>query len=316
MATTLDRLAHGHTTPTGGAGTAMPFVLGIIGDSGSGKNTMVRGVRALLGEDTVTNLELDDYIRYTRAERAERGITALSPLANNLTLMAEHLQLLREGKPILNRSYEHSDGTFGPIRPIQPNEIMLVRGLLGYPNERLRGLYDLAVFLDPEPDLLFRWKLRRDTRSRGYTEAEALMRIAEYLLDSKQYVRPQAAHADIVVRQELPAWDAPDGEVRMTLVLRNGAAAAAREAEWMARFSAAVELDDGADLVVRVTDRLSGADVEAWGRDEFPATYDPHSTGGYTTAEGAIACCAQLAFAQVLIAAVTQKLRGAETVPA
>ena len=312
MATTYDRLANGHSTPNGEAGASLPFVLGIIGDSGSGKSTMVRGVRALLGESAVTNLELDDYIRYTRAERAERGITALNPVANNLTLMAEHLQLLRHGRPIRNRSYEHSDGTFGPIRLIEPTQVVLVRGLLGFPNERLRSLYDLTVFVDPEPDLLFRWKLRRDTRSRGYTEAEALIRIAEYLLDSKQYVRPQADHADIVVRQELPQWDAPDNQVRMSLVLRHSAADAFREAGWAARFGEGVEVENGAELVVHVSAAMSGKDVEVWGREGFPGTYTPDGIGAYTTETGAAACCPQLAFAQVLIASVTNRLRHME----
>ena len=42
----------------------------------------------------------------------------------------------------------------------------------GFPTDELQDLYDLSVFLQPEPELLFRWKLRRDVQSRGYTEAD------------------------------------------------------------------------------------------------------------------------------------------------
>ena len=212
----------------GDAPRHLPFVLGIIGDSGSGKSTVARGVRELIGPEHVTTLELDDYHRYSRAERQELGLTALNPMVHNLSLVQEHLNLLRAGRPVRNRCYDHTDGTFGPMRVLDPEEVVIVRGLLGFPTEELRAAYDLAAFLYPEPELLFRWKLRRDTRSRGYSEAEVLKSIARHLVDSKIYVLPQADRADLVVRYEVAEWDAPDTAVRTTLTLRRAAAEAVR----------------------------------------------------------------------------------------
>ena len=313
MATTIDRLPGAPQEGFGDTGRALPFVLGIIGDSGSGKNTLANGVRTLIGEQAVTSLDLADYHRYTRAERAQRGLTALNPMVQNLPLMREHLRLLRKGRPIRNRSYNHADGTFGPIRVIHPQDVVLIRGLLGFPTDQLRAVYDLAVFLDPEPDLLFRWKLRRDTRSRGYSEAQVLMHIAQHLLDSKQYIRPQAERADVVIRQELPEPDAPDSEVRTCILLRRSAAEAVRDGGSLDRFKGGVELEDGPDQVtLRLAPTLSGADVEAWARERFPETYTPNGVGAFVTEEGATACDPQIAFAQVLIARLAQRLRRVE----
>src|SRR5688500_4008976 len=214
--------------PAGDIGRHEPFVLGIVGDSGSGKSTISRGVMELIGPDRVAAVELDDYHRYTRSDRLEMGLTALNPMVHNLSLMQEHLQLLRAGRPVRNRTYDHSDGSFGGMRLLEPQEVVMVRGLLGFPTDELRAAFDLAVFLYPEPELLFRWKLRRDTKRRGYTEAEVLQNIAKHLLDSKLYVLPQADRADLVVRYEVPEWDAPDSEVRTTLLLRRKAAEAVR----------------------------------------------------------------------------------------
>ena len=47
-----------------------PFVLAIVGDSGSGKSTVADAVTALIGPERVTDLRLDDYHRFTREERA------------------------------------------------------------------------------------------------------------------------------------------------------------------------------------------------------------------------------------------------------
>jgi phosphoribulokinase len=300
--------------PASGSPTHYPFILGIIGDSGSGKSTIADGVRALIGQDRVTSLELDDYHRYTRAERVDLGLTALNPTVHNLPLMQEHLQLLRRGRPVRNRRYDHSDGSFGPIRTLDPNEVVIARGLLGFPTDELRAAYDLAVFLQPEPELLFRWKLRRDVKTRGYSEAEVLKRIAQHLLDSKQYVLPQADRADLVVRYHIPEWDAPDSEVRAELVLRRAAAEAVRSNGVLPRFAGEVRVEDasggqGDELMLYVSPSLDAARVDDWARDLFQDTYQPGSLGAFMDEDGTIRPSAPIGFTQVLIADLTQKLR-------
>ena len=293
-----------------------PFLLGIVGDSGSGKSTVANGVRSLIGDENVSTLELDDYHRYTRAERQALELTALNPSVHNLTLMQEHLQLFRRGRPVRNRRYDHSDGTFGPIRTVEPADVVIVRGLLGFPSDELRAAYDLAVFLQPEPELLFRWKLRRDVKARGYTEAQVLKHIAQHLLDSKQYVLPQAERADLVVKYEIPEWDAPDSEVRATLVLRRAAAEAVRGNGICERFGGRVcSEEEGGTLVVRVPHDLPAETVDAWAAERFPGTFRPAEVGRHIDEDGSETRLVPLAFTEVLIADLTQKLRRRADVP-
>jgi uridine kinase len=295
-----------------------PFVLGIIGDSGSGKSTVARGVRELIGPERVTTLELDDYHRYSRAERQDLGLTPLNPMVHNLSLVQEHLNLLRRGRPVRNRSYDHTDGTFGPLRVLDPEEVVIVRGLLGFPTEEMRAAYDLAAFLYPEPELLFRWKLRRDTRSRGYNEAEVLKSIARHLVDSKIYVLPQADRADLVVRYEVPDFDAPDTAVRTTLTLRRAVAEAVRTNGIAARLGdhGHVEEAEGGEVIVRIDSTLPQEVVDAWGQERFPDTYASAAYGTYQDEEGGEGRLVPLAFTQLLIADLAQKLRrSAEPAP-
>lgn len=284
--------------------SALPFVLGIFGDSGSGKSTLADGVRQLLGPERVAELKLDDYHRYTRAERAERRVTALNPAVHNLPLLREHLGLLRGGRPVRSRSYNHADGTFGPVRMTEPRPVVLARGLLGLPTDELRAAYDLAVFLAPEPDLLFRWKLRRNMLSRGYTQAEVLLHIAQHVLDAKEFIAPQEARADVVVRHEVAEWDAPDETVRTSVLLRGAAAEAVR-----AEPSPVPAEGEGEALVLRLPDSLPFAEVETWGRSAFPDTYDPATVGAFLKEGGGTGFRADIAFLQVLVARLVRSLR-------
>lgn len=284
-----------------GADVEPALVLGIVGDSGSGKNTVADAVATLLGGDRITDVRLDDYHRFTREERAERGLTALNPAVHNLALMQEHLRLLRRRRPIRNRSYSHADGTFGPIRLIPANEIVLVRGLLGFPTRELQSLYDLAVFLQPEPELLFRWKLRRDVRFRGYREAEVLKYIAGHLLDAKEFVLPQAERAHLLVRYEIPDWEAPDTEVRTTLRFRREAAELVRNGGVLEDAALRWE-EDGEEIVAHVPAETGRETVEAWGRSRFPDTFDPAVIGRFPDEEGEMRVQPVLGVVEVAIA--------------
>jgi len=292
--------------------SAQPFLLGVVGDSGSGKNTVADAVAELLGPARISNLLLDDYHRYSREERAELGLTALNPLVHNFALMQEHLLMLREGRTVRNRSYDHADGTFGPIRQLEPRDFVLVRGLLGYPNETIRDLYHLTVFLDPEPDLLFRWKLRRDVLARGYREAEVLKSIASHLLDSKEFVNPQAQRADVVIRYELPHWEAPDSQVVTSITLRRQAAAVTRDQRLFAALGGVRQQDMGAEVMLRLDTSISESDVESSGREMFPDTFQSELAGRYVDEAGERRRRPALALVELLIARLAELMRQAD----
>jgi phosphoribulokinase len=177
-----------------------PIILGIVGDSAAGKTTISGALVDMLGEEQVTHVATDDYHKYDREQRKERDITPLHPECNYMDIIAQHLSLLREGEPILKPVYQHGDGTFGPPEYVAPRPFAVVEGLLGYHTEGLRDSYDVRVYLAPPEDLRRKWKVKRDTSSRGYTEDEVLADLDKREPDSAQFIRPQERHADLVIR--------------------------------------------------------------------------------------------------------------------
>lgn len=176
-----------------------PIILGIVGDSAAGKTTLTRGVAQILGEGNVTVICTDDYHRYDRKQRAELGISALHPDCNYLDIIQQHLALLRTGQPILKPIYNHSTGGFDPPEYIKPNRFVIVEGLLGYSTRGMRDSYDVKVYLAPPEDLRSEWKIRRDSRKRGYTPEQVLEQLRKREPDSESFIRPQRQWADVVV---------------------------------------------------------------------------------------------------------------------
>ena len=198
-----------------------PVVLGVVGDSAAGKTTLTRGViRILGGPDHVSYLSGDDYHRYGRQQRADRGITPLDPSANHLDILSQHLGHLRAGEPILKPVYDHRSGTLEPPVVVRPHPYVVVEGLLSYHSEELRAAHDIRVFLAPPEELRRTWKLTRDCTRRGYTTHEVLSELDRRELDVESYIKPQRKHADIVVSFRPTTSDHPE-RLDAYLILRD-----------------------------------------------------------------------------------------------
>ncbi|MDH4111677.1 MAG: phosphoribulokinase [Actinomycetota bacterium] len=176
-----------------------PLLLGLAGDSASGKSTLSRGIEYVLGKERVGRVCTDDYHRFDRAERERLGVTPLHPEANFMDRMAADLRALASGRSVSKPTYDHLTGTFGPDETVEPGEVVVVEGLLPLADRDTRDAIDVAVFLEPEEMLRRRWKLERDVFDRGYSAQQVVDEIRRREADAEAYVRPQRVFADVVV---------------------------------------------------------------------------------------------------------------------
>ncbi len=174
------------------------LMLGIAGDSGVGKDRLAQGLTALLGKDDVIQLAGDDYHRWERGDKNWKVLTHLDPKSNRLHEQLEHTIALSAGQGILKGSYDHGTGRFLPAEAVDPRKNIIVQGLHTFLLERMREVFDLRVFLDPDESLRKFWKLQRDHQERGQSVAKALKSLRQRKSDRLKVVLPQREHADLI----------------------------------------------------------------------------------------------------------------------
>lgn len=175
------------------------FTIGVAGDSGSGKTTFTQGIRKIFGDDLVSTITLDDYHALDRKAREEEGITALHPKANRIDVLEQDLIRLRRGVPIEKPVYNHATGTFDPPVVFRPQKILILEGLHTFSTPTLRKYLDFCLFVNPEREVKYDWKIKRDVEKRGYSREEVMAEIREREPDYVQYVLPQKSFADAVI---------------------------------------------------------------------------------------------------------------------
>ncbi len=183
-----------------GQGDDRPVMLAIAGDSAAGKTTITRGLVAAMAGEGINSLCVDDYHRFDRQERRSLPFTPLSPACNYVGIMEQHLQLLAMGEPVLKPVYEHRTGTLGRPVLFEPQEYLIVEGLLPLHNRLARACFDLSVYVDPPEEIRRHWKIERDVRDRGYAPEQVTEDLLRREPESAAYIRPQRQWADIVVR--------------------------------------------------------------------------------------------------------------------
>ncbi|MEX0373868.1 phosphoribulokinase [Spiribacter pallidus] len=176
-----------------------PIIIGVAGDSGSGKSTYTQGLEWLLGPELVSQVSLDGYHAEDRATRRASGRSPLDPEANHLERAGTDLERLSRGEATRIPIYDHEDGVFRDARVYQPTPIILVEGLHTlYP--ALRSMLDVAVYVDTATEVKREWKMRRDTRERGYKGAEAEAEIARRAHQYERWIADQEQHAEVILR--------------------------------------------------------------------------------------------------------------------
>jgi uridine kinase len=200
-----------------------PFLLGVAGDSGAGKDTYAAAVGGLFGTHSVAQVSGDDYHLWDRQRPMWRAMTHLNPFANDLEGFTKDVLALADGRSVQARRYDHAIGRRGRVETVRSNDFIVASGLHALSPPLLLQRYGLRVYLDMDEALRRALKIQRDVRDRGHEEAEVLASMDQRAHDAARFIRPQEEHADVVFSVIPVAGQTgpvPDGS-GLTLVTRS-----------------------------------------------------------------------------------------------
>lgn len=179
-----------------------PFAIGIGGDSGAGKDTLVDALQDLFGRASSSRVSGDDYHLWDRQNPMWRAITHLHPMANDLDSFDRDVLTLADGHDVFARHYDHASGRAGTVTHIASREIVLASGLHALWSPAVVARYDISVFMDMNEDLRRFVKLRRDVAVRGYPPQKVISSLERRSSDRRRFIQPQMGHANLVFRLE------------------------------------------------------------------------------------------------------------------
>ena len=176
-----------------------PIIIGVAGDSGSGKSTYSGGIKRLIGADLVSTIEMDGYHKEDREQRLISGRLPLDPEANHLDLLRSHLIDLKAGKAIAVPIYNHGTGKFDRPVPLSPSPIIIVEGLHALYPEFL-PLLDFKIYVDPDHDVKWQWKYERDVKKRGHRAEELTEEMLRREAAYKRWIDFQKTNGNVVIK--------------------------------------------------------------------------------------------------------------------
>jgi len=179
-----------------------PYLIGICGDSGTGKSTLSETLQDMFGSLNTLVVRGDDMHRWERGHEKWNQFTHLNPKANWLHSDLSQLIELKSGKNVYRRSYDHHTGKFTKPLIINSNKVIVYEGLHSFYLKEAGKVYDMKIFMKPSEELRRHWKIQRDVLIRGYSAEKVLESIEKRMVDSINHIHNQEIEADIVFSME------------------------------------------------------------------------------------------------------------------
>ena len=180
-----------------------PLLVGIAGGTGSGKTMLARTLQTSLGARQVAMVSQDAYYRdlIDHGGKDPTEIDYDHPDSLELDLLARHLTLLSEGRPVHRPVYNFDTHRRSPTRMVvEPTPVVVVEGILVLLDPEIRSHLDFKVFIDADADVRLCRRLDRDCKERGRTVADVLAQYRRTVRPAYlRFIEPTRRYADVII---------------------------------------------------------------------------------------------------------------------
>lgn len=180
-----------------------PVIIGVAGGSGSGKTTVCNKIDDYFSGKSIVIIEHDSYYRdQSDISFEERLKTNYDhPFAFDTDLLVEQLEKLQKNESIEVPVYDYSRHTRSDKTiHVEPQEVIIVEGILILEDQRLRDLMDIKIYVDTTSDLRIIRRIQRDMTERGRSLDSVIDQYLSVVREMhEQFIEPSKKYADIII---------------------------------------------------------------------------------------------------------------------
>lgn len=180
-----------------------PIIIGVTGGSGGGKTSVSRAILNSFPNARIAMIQHDSYYKdQSHISFEERVKTNYDhPLAFDTDFMIQQLKELLAGRPVDIPIYDYKEHTRSNRTFRQePQDVIIVEGILVLEGERLRELMDIKLFVDTDDDIRIIRRIQRDMVERGRSLESIIEQYTSVVKPMyHQFIEPSKRYADIVI---------------------------------------------------------------------------------------------------------------------
>lgn len=185
---------------------SQPYIVGIIGGSGSGKTSFVDTLKQKL-DTQVSFLSLDNY--YLPREQQVEDTNGIKNFDRPESIQSEELYndliSLKSGQSVNRSKYTFNNAEAqSELVQVNPSSVIVVEGLFLFYYEKVKRLLDLKVYIHARDELKLIRRIRRDKDERNYPIEDVTYRYEHHVMPSyRSYIEPFREEADIVINNNV-----------------------------------------------------------------------------------------------------------------
>jgi uridine kinase len=180
-----------------------PIIIGIAGGTGSGKTTVANVILERVGADKIAFLAHDAYYKdLGDLPRAQKdSINFDHPDSLETDLLVKHIEELLRWNPIEIPIYDFTTHSrTSSTYHLEPQNVVLVEGILVFVDSDLRNLFDVKIFVDTPADVRFIRRLQRDIIERSRTVESVIEQYEKTVRPMHlEFVEPSKRYADVII---------------------------------------------------------------------------------------------------------------------
>ena len=180
-----------------------PYVIGIIGGSGSGKTFFLKHLQSSFSAQQLCLISQDNYYRSRDQQPLDKNGVSNFDLPESIDheLLTSDLKMLIDGKPVKKQEYTFNNPAVSSgWLEFNPAPVIVVEGLFVQYFPEVKALLDLSVFIEAKDHIKLGRRIRRDQIERGYDLDDVLYRYEHHVMPVyERLIEPLKFQCDLIV---------------------------------------------------------------------------------------------------------------------